>query len=158
MVETLIGGLMGGAFRCIPEILNFFDKKHERSHELSMQDKQLEYTRMQGAQKMDEIGAESQLAWNTGYLETLKTALSSQGQKSGIAWLDAINISVRPVITYWFFSLYCAAKICLFAGALMAGAGWIETIKNIWTVDDQAMLSGLLNFWFLNRVFEKAKT
>ena len=39
MIETLLGGLLGGAFRLAPEILKWIDRNGERSHELSMQDK-----------------------------------------------------------------------------------------------------------------------
>ena len=37
MIETLLGGLLGGAFRLAPEILKWLDRNGERSHELSMQ-------------------------------------------------------------------------------------------------------------------------
>ena len=39
MIETLLGGLLGGAFRLAPEILKWLDRKGERGHELAMQDK-----------------------------------------------------------------------------------------------------------------------
>ena len=38
MIETLLGGLLGGAFRLAPEILKWLDRKGERGHELAMQD------------------------------------------------------------------------------------------------------------------------
>ena len=40
MIETLLGGLLGGAFRLAPEVLKWFDRQGERGHELAMQDKQ----------------------------------------------------------------------------------------------------------------------
>ena len=42
MIETLLGGLLGGTFRLAPEILKWLDRKSERGHELAMQDKALE--------------------------------------------------------------------------------------------------------------------
>jgi len=35
MIETLLGGLLGGAFRLTPEILKWIDRKGERIHELA---------------------------------------------------------------------------------------------------------------------------
>ena len=32
MIETLLGGLLGGAFRLAPEILKWLDRKGERGH------------------------------------------------------------------------------------------------------------------------------
>jgi hypothetical protein len=43
MIETLLGGLLGGAFRLAPEILKWLDRQGERGHELAMQDKALEF-------------------------------------------------------------------------------------------------------------------
>ena len=39
MIETLLGGLLGGAFRLAPEILKWLDRQGERGHELAMQGK-----------------------------------------------------------------------------------------------------------------------
>ena len=39
MIETLLGGLLGGAFRLAPELLKWLDRKGERGHELAMQNK-----------------------------------------------------------------------------------------------------------------------
>ena len=42
MIETLLGGLLGGAFRLTPEILKWIDRKGERAHELAIQDKTIQ--------------------------------------------------------------------------------------------------------------------
>ncbi|MFB3926610.1 MAG: hypothetical protein ACE14T_11210 [Syntrophales bacterium] len=167
MIETLVGGFLGGLFRIVPEIFKWLDRKDERKHELALQDKQLAYTQAVGAQKMAEIGAENQGQFNAGFFESLKQAIASQETKivlTGKWWIDVLTViahflsqTVRPVITYWFFALYCAAKVAMFIGLVQTGIGVIESIKLIWTSEDQGLLAGILNFWFLNRVFEKAK-
>ena len=63
MIETLLGGLLGGVFRLAPEVLKWFDRKSERGHELAMQDKALEFDRMRGTKKMAEICAGADGAW-----------------------------------------------------------------------------------------------
>ena len=158
MIETLLGGLLGGAFRLAPEILKWLDRNGERSHELSMQDKALEFEKLRGAQRMGEIAASAEAGWNTGALEALKEAVAAQGQRSGVRWADALSISVRPVITYWFMALYCAAKMAAFVVAITAGADWGTAILHTWTEADQALWSGVLNFWFLGRVFDRVKS
>ncbi len=157
MIETLLGGLLGGAFRLTPEILKWLDRKGERSHELAMQDKALEFEKLRGAQRMAEIGASADAAWNAGTIETLRDAVRTQGEKSGARWADALSISVRPVITYWFMALYCAAKIAAFVAVLHAGAGWGATVLHAWSEADQALWAGVLNFWFLGRVFDRVR-
>ena len=158
MIETLLGGLLGGAFRLAPEILKWLDRKGERGHELAMQDKALEFEKLRGAQRMAEIGAAAEAAWNTGAIDALKEAVAAQGQRSGIGWADALSASVRPVITYWFMALYCAAKTATFAAGVGAGAGWGDAILHVWTDADQALWAGVLNFWFLGRVFDRVRS
>lgn len=157
MIETLLGGLLGGAFRLAPEVLKWLDRKGERGHELTMQDKALEFEKLRGAHRMAEIGAGADAAWNTGAIEALKEALAAQGEKTGVRWADALSSSVRPVITYWFMALYCAAKTSAFIGAMSAGAGWIDAIQAAWTEADQALWAGVLNFWFLGCVFDRVR-
>lgn len=157
MIETLLGGLLGGAFRLAPEILKWLDRKGERAHELAMQDKALEFERLRGAQRMAEIGASAEAAWNSGAIEALRDAVAAQGRITGVKWADALSSSVRPVITYWFMALYCAAKTAAFVGAIQAGADWIAAIQAAWTEADQALWAGVLNFWFLGRVFDRVR-
>ena len=157
MIETLLGGLLGGAFRLAPEVLKWFDRQGEREHELAMQDKALEFEKLRGDQRMSEIGAAADGAWNTGAIETLRDAVRTQGEKIGVAWADALSSTVRPVITYWFMALYCAAKTAAFVGAMSGGADWGAAILHAWTEADQALWAGVLNFWFLGRVFDKVR-
>ena len=157
MIETLLGGLLGGAFRLAPEILKWLDRKGERGHELAMQDKALEFEKLRGAQRMSEIGAGADAAWNVGAIETLREAVRTQGEKTGVRWADALSISVRPVITYWFMALYCAAKTATAAAAVTGDAGWGVAILYAWTESDQALWAGVLNFWFLGRVFDRVR-
>ncbi len=158
MIETLLGGLLGGAFRLAPEILKWLDRKGERGHELAMQDKALEFEKIRGAQRMSEIGAGADAAWNVGAIETLREAVRSQGEKTGVRWVDALSSSVRPVITYWFMTLYCAAMTATVAAAVTGGAGWGVAILYAWTEADQALWAGVLNFWFLGRVFDRVRS
>ena len=157
MIETLLGGLLGGAFRLAPEFLKWLDRKGERGHELAMQDKALEFEKVRGASRMAEIGATADAAWNIGTMEAFKEAVAGQGRPSGVKWADALSTSVRPIITYWFMALYCAAKAAAFVAALNAGAGWGAAVLAAWSEADQALWSGVLNFWFVGRVFDRAR-
>ena len=58
-------GLLGGAFRLAPQILKWLDRQGERSHELAMHDKALEFEMLRGAQRMSELSATADAAWNS---------------------------------------------------------------------------------------------
>lgn len=49
------------------------------------------------------------------------------------------------------------AKTAAFAAAVTAGAGWGVAILHAWTEADQALWAGVLNFWFLGRVFDRVR-
>lgn len=123
-----------------------------------MQDNALEFEKLRGAQRMSEIDTGADAAWNVGAIETLREAVRTQGEKTGARWADALSSSVRPVITYWFMALHCAAKTAAFVGAVDAEVEWIAAIQAAWTDSDQALWAGVLNFWFLGRVFERVKS
>jgi hypothetical protein len=155
MIETLVGGLLGGLFRMAPEVLKWLDRQGERGHELAMQDKALDFEKLRGAQRMAEIGASADAAWNTGAIEALREAVAAQGQQSGVRWADALSSSVRPTVTYLFVLMYAGVKLSTFVGSVVAGAAFGAALIAAWTEADQALLSGILNFWFLSRTFEK---
>jgi len=154
MIETLLGGLLGGAFRLAPELLKWLDRQGERGHELAMQDKALEFEKIRGAQRMAEIGASAEAAWNTGAIEALKKAVVAQARPSGVKWVDALSTSVRPTVTYLFVLTYIGVKLSTIVGSVQVGFG--AALLAAWTAADQALLSGILNYWFLNRTLEKA--
>ncbi|WKB50846.1 hypothetical protein [Eleftheria terrae] len=155
MIETLLGGLLGGALRLAPELLKWLDRAGERRHELAMQDKALAFEQLRGAQRMAEIGAAADAAWGGGVMQALKEAVAAQGQRSGVKWADALSTSVRPVITYTFMGLYCTVKAAVLVAALNAGTSWQLSIPQIWTEGDQALWAGVLNFWFISRAWER---
>ena len=157
MIETLLGGLLGGTFRLMPELMKWLDRRGERSHELAMQDKALEFEKLRGAQRMTEIGATAEAAWHLSALETLRESIHAQGEKSGVKWADALSISVRPTITYWYMLLYSAGKASIFMLTWRADVDWAVAVLQCWTDADQALFAGIMNFWFLGRVFEKAR-
>lgn len=157
MIETLLGGLLGGAFRLTPEILKWIDRKGERSHELAIKDKNLELEKLRSSTTMSEVATKAEDTQSTIAINTLNSAVTSQGTVTGVKWADALSSSVRPIITYWFMALYCAAKATTFLSATQTGSDWTTAVQNVWTESDQALWSGVLNFWFLGRVFDRSK-
>lgn len=157
MLETLLGGLVGLVSRSVPEVLKWIDRKQERAHELALQASALEFEKLRGAQRMGELGASADAAYAASAMDALKTSISAQAVKSGIAWVDALSTSVRPIVTYAFFGVYAATKAAAVYSALTLGSSWSDAIQWAWSPADMALFSGILNFWFLGRAFERVK-
>lgn len=158
MWETLAGSLLGGIFRCIPEIMKFLDAKNERKHELDMQDKMMEFQKLKGNQRIDEIIEQGQQNWNEGAVDTLKTAIESQFRPSGVKWVDALSTLMRPLITLqWVVILYPMVIIAGFFLAINQGTGALDALVKVFGVEEKALVGAILNFWFLGRVFDKVR-
>lgn len=157
MLETLFGGALGGLLRIAPEIMKFFDRKNERAHEIAMFDKQLEADRQRGEQAIREGELAQDTARISGGLEALMEGIKAQGQLTGVRWVDAMNQTVRPLVTYILLSLYVGAKCATMYLAYQGGVTLPQVLENSYNEADVAMLSGCINFFFLNRIFDKQK-
>lgn len=153
----IFGSLLGGVFRLIPELLKSFDKKNERTHELAMFDKQCDLEKGRGAQKLSEIGAERAAALDTGTMGALQAAINQQTDmvKAAGGWTAALSASVRPVMTYYMLLLYGVVKVCLAWNAVRGGSSFLDVMPRMWSVDDMALLSGVVNYWILDRTLAK---
>ena len=161
MLELLSGGifgsLLGGVFRLAPEVLKFFDKKNERQHEMAMFSRQCELEQIRGQQKLAEIGAERDKAIDTGVMDAFNAAINQQAQmaKAAGGWAASLSASVRPVVTYWVILLWSFVHIWFAWNAWMAGAPPKEVFMTMMTADFMALVSGTINYWFLDRTLKQ---
>ena len=161
MLELLSGGifgsLLGGVFRRAPEVLKFFDKKNERSHELLMFNRQCELEQIRGQQKLAEIGAERDKAIDTGVMDAFNAAINQQAEmaKAAGGWAASLSASVRPVVTYWVILLWSFIHLWFAWNSWMAGASPKEVFMTMMTADFMALVSGTINYWFLDRTLKQ---
>lgn len=150
----LLGSLFGGLFRLAPEVLKWLDKKDERKHELEMFKNQCQLEAQRGTQKLQEIGAQREAAIDTGVLDAFNAAINQQTEmvKAAGGWVASLSASVRPIITYWVLAIWSFAHIWF---AYTATGTALETFKAIMTPDFAALVSGTINFWFLDRTLQK---
>jgi hypothetical protein len=144
-------------FRLVPEVIKYFDKKNERQHELAMFDKQCDLEKVRGQIRLEEIGAQRDLAVDVGVMDAFKAAIDQQTEmvKAAGGRVAALSASVRPVMTYYLLILYGTAKTATIILAYLAGQPMLEVLKGAWSVDDMALLSGVVNYWILDRTLAK---
>ena len=153
----VLGGLIGGIFRLAPEVLKYFDKKNERQHELAMFDKQCELEKERGAQKLAEIGAQREAAVDSGVMDAFNAAINQQSEmvKAAGGWAASLSASVRPVVTYWVLFLWSFIHVWFAWNAWLAGMPPEVVFKTMMTADFAALLSGTINYWFLDRTLKQ---
>ena len=153
----IFGGLIGGVFRLAPEVIKFFDKKNERQHELAMFGRQCQLEAQRGQQKLAEIGAQREAAVDVGVRDAVTAAINQQSEmvKAAGGWAAGLSASVRPVVTYWIMALWSFIHVWFAWQAHKAGASPEVVFKTMMTVDFTALVSGTINYWFLDRTLKQ---
>ena len=142
MLDILSGGLLGsifgGIFRMAPEVLKFFDKKNERL-------------------QLAEIGAQREAAVDVGVMDAFNAAIEQQATmvKAAGGWVASLSASVRPMVTYWVLFVWSFIHVWFAWNAWLAGAPAVEVFKTMMTPDFSALLSGTINYWFLDRTLKQ---
>jgi len=155
MIETLLGSLLGGVFRIVPEVMKLWDAKNEREHELKMLGKEMEFAQLKGEISM----REQETVLMGSELNAMTEALKEQGETARASgqFISAISAAVRPLVTYWFVTLYSIVKLASILMAVDAGAEWKEVLVSSWSEDDMALLMMILTFWFVGRVWDRTR-
>lgn len=161
MIETIGGGILGsflgGFFRLAPEIVKYFDRKDERNHELHMFHRQCELEKARGEIKLAEINAQRDATIDAGVIQAVQSAVEQQSEMTKVAggWVASLSASVRPVVTYWVLLLWSFIHAWYAFSAWKVGAPASEVFRLMMSADFAALVSGTLNYWFLDRTLSK---
>jgi hypothetical protein len=153
--SALLGGILGGVARMVPEVLKFWDRKSERKHEILLGDQQYKLIQLQGNTRLAETQMVADANQIVAGVDAIKTAY--QTMKTGFKFADTVSSLIRPFITIVVFGGWVAVKVAAFMTLSHAGIDWNVAIQTLWGESDWVLLGGVTNFWFLSRVFEKNK-
>lgn len=148
---------MGGLARLAPEVLSFFDKRHERAHELKLQEYSLRLIQLQNEGRLAIVDREVERVQWESVMAAAKSQIEAQGRPSGVRWVDAWSASIRPAVTTWLFLLYTIYKTCMIYLAYNSGESLETILFAMWGPEDSAMLSSVLTFWFIGRVLDRIR-
>ncbi len=168
LLSTLISFLMGG----LPKILEFFQDRADKKHELNLA--QMQITRelelrkagFEAQERIENIKSE-QLATESAANTTQVLIGAQQAEMQAIyahdtslnegtsTWMKNLRASVRPVITYGFFFLLLFIDIGLFAYGWSRDVPFTELAEMLWDSDTQALFASIIAFHFGGRAFGK---
>jgi hypothetical protein len=155
VLESLFGGLLGGLFRLAPEFLKLLDRKSERQHELALLKAEMDFAKVRGEIMMRQTEAVMTVA----ELDAVGKGVEEQGRTARAAGkvVAAISALVRPIVTYAFVITYFLVKLAAYLLALEQGGDWRLVLLDLWNKDDMAILTLILTFWFVGRVWERGQ-
>jgi hypothetical protein len=69
--------------------------------------------------------------------------------------METLRASIRPVLTYSFFTLFCVVKMIAASFMLSHGYDAIQTLNAVWDVYTMAIFGSIMGFWFGSRAISK---
>jgi hypothetical protein len=166
--STLVSFLMGG----LPKILDFFQDKADKGHELKLAQMQTErelqlaaagYVAQQHIEeiKLDEIKTQTQSTEKVSLIDAQKAEMNAiyahdMSLNEGTStWMKDLRASVRPVITYGFFFLLVGIDGVLAYKGLTSGTDFNALADQLWDNETQALFASIIAFHFGGRAFGK---
>lgn len=138
---SLIGLIVSTLIRLAPEFFKIWHKKIDNKHELEM----LQRSDITDANTVNDRAYETPQV-DPSFVDKLVDFWKTP---SGNKTVDRFNQLVRPNVVYILIFTFVAIKLSWFTCNTNA------SLSVLWSKEDQMLLSGVLNFFFLNRVFDK---
>lgn len=146
---TLFASLLGFISSTLPKFFDVIQDKHDRQHELKILALQLRQMQRNHSQRMAEIAVQADIHESLA-LHKHDASLSNAG------WVGQLRASVRPVITYLFFTLFASVKACtLYILITDHNIHLYQALPQIWDADTQALFAAVISFWFGQRALSK---
>lgn len=168
LLSTLISFLMGG----LPKLLDFFQDRSDKKHELQLAQMQTERELA-----MLEKGYAAQAKVEEIRLDEIKTSSSAETTQAIIGaqqaemqalyahdmslnegtsqWVKNLRALVRPLITYGFFGLLVMIDGLLFWHGFKQNVDFTTLADQLWDNETQALFASIIAFHFGGRAFGK---
>jgi hypothetical protein len=150
---------MGG----LPKLLDFFQDKSDKAHELELAKMQTErelqmLERGYIAQARIEEIRSDQIQMETQAVE--RSAMYQHDieiGKGASQWIINLRASVRPMVTYLFVLLLIIVDIASIWWAWSVGAPFAESVTMIFDDQEMQILASIIAFWFGTQAFNGKK-
>lgn len=144
-VLAALPAILGALAGMVPALVQLFTLKANNAY-------QLEMARLQLQGQKDNIALQVDLAGAQADIRQADAIYSFGGGSSGIKWVDALGILVRPFITIIFFLLWLTMEIWLFIYGVNSGYDLGQLVKLLWPSETQSMFGAIIGFWFGDRM------
>ena len=169
---TLFGSLLGFATSFAPKIMDYFQDRQDKKHELAMQREIRDTQIALGEQKMEIAGIVADAAVDEARYEHDIELVKKAGTISAF-----FSAGVRPYTSYWFITLFMVSKSLVFGiflleayllyetaassgaiveGMIQGGKHVASSMKAIWDSETTAFLATIISYWFGDRTRRKA--
>lgn len=149
-VLAALPAILGALAGMVPAIVQLFTLKAQNAQQLAMAQLQLQAQKEGVALQVDLANAQADVRQ--------ADAIYSFGSgASGIKWVDALAVFIRPFLTLAFFFIWSVMEVFLFIYAVNTGYDLGQLVKLMWPAETQAMFGAIIGFWFGDRMMLRGK-
>lgn len=141
---TGIIGILGALAGFVPSLLQFLTLKASNAQAI-----ELEKLRLQAAK--EGVALQVDLANANADIEQQKHVYSFAAAPSGIKWVDALAVFVRPYITLIMFHAWLAIEAFLLLYGIANGVDFERMVAALWDADTKSLFAAIIGFWFGDR-------
>lgn len=151
MLSGLLGSVLGFGGSVVPAITDHFKTKANNKFELEKMGKMAE---LRAAGFDQEFRMYETKADDNEHDRLVQHDISIN---QGTGFIAGLQKSVRPIITYCFFGLFCAIEVTLLMQALENGKSISDSLNILWDDDTKAIFAAIISFWFGSRAIDKSR-
>ena len=144
---SLDGSLLGFGTSFLPTLLGFFEQGQKNRHQLKLLEAQAKHAEVLSQLKLEELDAAADVEESRSIYE--HAAQLARSNKS--SFISALQASVRPVVTYFFFILFATIKGLAVYVAVQEGDDVSQAILASWDEETKILFSTVISFWFGQR-------
>ena len=149
MMLSLLGSLLGFGSSFLPKVMDFFQDKQDKKHELAVMDMQIKQQKEVAVQQLEMVNVEADIR----EVEAIQKSV----QNTGVKWIDGLRGSVRPVITYCFFGLFIFVEVSAYLALTASGITSINAVQLVWSEEVMGLFSAIIAFWFGGRAINRTR-
>lgn len=146
---SLVGSLLGFGTSFLPKVMDYFQDRSDKKHELQVMEVQIRQQKELAVQKLEAVNVEADIR----EIESLHKSM----QPTGVRWIDGLRGSVRPIITYCFFGLFVFVEVAAYLSLTAAGVSGLDAVNAVWDEDTKALFAAVISFWFGGRAIARGK-
>ena len=146
---SLLGSLLGFGTSFLPKVMDFFQDRADKAHELKVMSLQIEQAERIAQIKLEQINVEADVR----EIESLHKSM----QPTGVPFIDGLRRSVRPVITYVFMGLFIFVEVSAYLSLTAAGVSSLDAVDAVWTDEVMGLFAAIISFWFGGRALNRKK-
>lgn len=157
LFTTLMSFLTGG----LPKLLDFFQDKSDKKHELALAQLQitaqleLQKAGFQSQEHIEEIHTEQLQIQTAGQERVALYQHDIEIGKGASTWVINARAMVRPTITYGLFFLLVGVDIAGVWYAWTQNVPFEKMMEMVWDDDTQLIWASVIAFWFGTQAFNK---